>query len=173
MIPFAVPEPFDVMLRKVKPLAPIVVLATLSAVPVVVVNVLTMVLLFCVALTVPPPVAVNAALVVVLRASPPVKLIVAPVLLLRRTPVPVSLIAWLKVVVPPVRDATFTERPAVVVIGALIATVPLAAPVSETAPPLVPELPSVTSLVVALPIVTPLIEVPVMANLPAPPVFVT
>ena len=53
------------MLRNVSPLAPMVVLATFSAVPVVVVMVLTMVVLFCVAVTVPPPVAVKAGLVVV------------------------------------------------------------------------------------------------------------
>ena len=63
------------MLRKVRPLAPIVVLATLSAVPVVVVRVFTIEVLFWVALTVPPPVAVNAALAPVLRLMPPLKLI--------------------------------------------------------------------------------------------------
>ena len=61
------------MLRNVNPLAPIVVFATFSAVPVVVVMVLTMVVLFCVADTVPPPVAVKAGLVAVLSARPPVK----------------------------------------------------------------------------------------------------
>src|SRR5438105_336577 len=53
--------PFDEMLRNVKPLAPMVVFATFRAVPVVVVSVLMMVVLSWVALTVPPPVAVNAA----------------------------------------------------------------------------------------------------------------
>ncbi len=48
------------MLRNVSPLAPIVVLATFSAVPVVVAIVLMTVTLFWVTLTVPPPVAVNA-----------------------------------------------------------------------------------------------------------------
>ncbi len=57
----ALPAPVPaVMLRNVSPLAPMVVLATFSAVPVVVVMVFTMVVLFCVADTVPPPVAVNA-----------------------------------------------------------------------------------------------------------------
>ena len=54
--------PFEEMLRNVRPLAPMVVLATLSAVPVVVVSVFTIEVLFCVALTVPPPVALKAVL---------------------------------------------------------------------------------------------------------------
>ena len=55
-IPFA--APFDEMLRNVRPPPPIVVSATLSAIPVVVVIVFTMEVLFCVALTVPPLTAV-------------------------------------------------------------------------------------------------------------------
>src|SRR5262245_22367079 len=78
--------PLAEILRKVKPLAPIVVFATFSAVPVGVVSVLTIVVLFCVTLTVPPPVAVKAGFAPVLSATPPVKLIVAPVLLVRLTP---------------------------------------------------------------------------------------
>ena len=95
MIPFAgsVLLPVTEILRNVRPLAPIVVLATLSAVPVVVVNVLTILVLFCVALTVPPPVAVKAALAPVLKFNPAVKLIVAPVFVVRVMPVPESLIA--------------------------------------------------------------------------------
>src|SRR5437762_14312492 len=61
MMPFDVlfaPEP-DEMLRNVRPAAPMVVLATLRAVPAVVESVLTIVELFCVAVTVPPPVAVK------------------------------------------------------------------------------------------------------------------
>ena len=54
-----------------------VVLATLSAVPVVVVRVLAA----PVTVTVPPPVAVKAGLVPVDSCTPPVKLMVAPVLL--------------------------------------------------------------------------------------------
>ena len=64
--------PLAEMLWKVRPLAPIVVLATLSAVPVVVVRVLPA----PVTVTVPPPVAVKAALAPVLRVSCPVKLMV-------------------------------------------------------------------------------------------------
>src|SRR6478752_618786 len=111
MIPFAgsVLLPVTAILRNVRPLAPIVVLATLSAVPVVVVNVLTMLVLFCVALTVPPPVAVNAALVVVLKLRPPVKVIVAPVLVVSEIRVLVSVIAPLKAMVPPVLPVTLTE----------------------------------------------------------------
>src|SRR4051812_23659272 len=70
MMPLLEPLPLEVMLRKVRPLVPIVVLATFSAVAVVVVSVFTIVLLFCVALTVPPPVAANAALAPVLRLRP-------------------------------------------------------------------------------------------------------
>ena len=62
-IPFT--APLAEMLRNVMPLAPMVVLAMFNAVPVVVVMVLTIVVLFCVADTVPPPVAVKAGLVVV------------------------------------------------------------------------------------------------------------
>ena len=94
------------MLRKVKPLAPMVVLVTLSAVPVVVVSVLTIEVLFCVALTVPPPVAVNAALTVVLKLRPPVKLMIEPVLLsseMPATPAAFAVTAPVRVTVPPVR----------------------------------------------------------------------
>ena len=98
------PPLLTVMLRNVTPLPPMFVgVAMLTAVPVVVVMVLSIVALFCVALTVPPPVAVNAALVAVVRLRPPVKLIVAPVLLLSRMPVPVSEIAPVTSTVPPVR----------------------------------------------------------------------
>src|SRR5262245_30975422 len=68
-IPFA--APLAEILRNVRPLAPMLVLATFSAVPVVVAIVFTIVVLFCVAVTVPPPVAVNAGLVVVVRLNPP------------------------------------------------------------------------------------------------------
>ena len=61
------------MLRNVSPLAPMVVLATFNAVPVVVVMVLTMVVLFCVVDTVPPPVAVKPGLAPVVSARPPLK----------------------------------------------------------------------------------------------------
>jgi hypothetical protein len=56
------------MLWKVTPLAPMLVLAMLTALPVVVVFVFVPV-----TLTVPPAVAVNASLVPVLRVSPPLK----------------------------------------------------------------------------------------------------
>src|SRR5437899_2073397 len=59
------------MLRNVKPLAPMVVLVTLSAVPVVDEIVLTMLVLFCVALTVAPlPEALKPTPLVVVRLSP-------------------------------------------------------------------------------------------------------
>src|SRR5436190_23874727 len=108
-IPLA--APFAEMLRKVRPVAPIVVLATLSAVAVVVVSVLTIVVLFCVALTVPPPVALKAMFAAVVRLSPPVRLMVAPVLVLERMPLAVLEIAPLKATVPPVLFWICTGRP--------------------------------------------------------------
>ena len=84
------------MLRKVSPVAPMVVLVTVSAVPVVVVSVLTM--------EVCSGDADGAAaggdegrFAPVLTARPPVKVIVEPVLLVSRMPAPVSVIAPLKV----------------------------------------------------------------------------
>jgi hypothetical protein len=72
------------ILRNFKPPAPIVVFATLSAVPVVVVRVLAV----SVDVTVPPPVATKAGLVPVLSVRVPVKPIVEPVLLVSETPAP-------------------------------------------------------------------------------------
>ena len=74
--------PLDEMLLNFRPLAPMVVFATLSAVAVVVVRVLVV----SVAVTVPPPVAVKAGLAPVDTVSAPVKLIVAPVLLVSEMP---------------------------------------------------------------------------------------
>src|SRR3954470_24809434 len=65
------------MLRKVSPVAPIVVLTTLSAVPLVVLSVLAA----PVTVTVPPPVAAKAAFAPVDNVSVLVKEIVEPVLL--------------------------------------------------------------------------------------------
>src|SRR4029077_16809712 len=117
-MPFAGPEaavPAD-PLGNFNPEAPIVVFATLSAVPVVVV----IVLVVSVAVTVPPPVAVKALLAPVLSVSGAEKPIVAPVLPLRKMPwplpLPVSLIAPAKEIVPPVAPVTETRRPVVSVI---------------------------------------------------------
>ena len=99
--------PFEETLRKVSPVAPMVVLATLSAVPVVVASVFAE----PVTLTVPPPVALNALLAPALAVTPPVTLIVVPVLELRLMPVPVSVIAPLRAIVPPVCPLTSSERP--------------------------------------------------------------
>ena len=75
-----VAAPLAEMLWNVRPLAPIVVLTTFSAVPVPLVIVFG--LAPVVTLTVPPPVALKPAPEVVSMSSPPlVKLIVAPVLL--------------------------------------------------------------------------------------------
>jgi len=106
------PAPVAEILRKVKLLAPIVVFWIFSAVPVVVVSVFTIVVLFCVAVTVPPPVAVNAAFAPVLRLIPPVKLMVEPVLVVRLIPVPEPLTAPLSETLPPFLLATLTERAA-------------------------------------------------------------
>ncbi len=87
------------MLRKVNPLAPMVVSVTLSAVPVV----LLMVLGFTpvVTLTVPPPVALKPMPLVVSISSPtPLKLIVPPSLLSRLTAV--SALVF-NVLVPPLK----------------------------------------------------------------------
>jgi hypothetical protein len=80
--------PFAEMLRNLRPEAPIVAFATLSAVPAVVVNVLAV----FVADTVPPPVALKAAFVPVLSVKAPVKEIVEPVLLVRSTPFPLFVV---------------------------------------------------------------------------------
>ena len=81
------------ILRNSKLFAPMFVLATFSAVPVVVVNVLTNAPVApgthgvsSQTLTVPPPVAVNAGFAAVLRTTPPLKVIVPPVLLVREIP---------------------------------------------------------------------------------------
>ena len=103
--------PVTPILLNVSPLAPMVVSATLSAVPVVVAKLFTTAepeaqSLVAQTFTVPPLVAVNAALVVVDRLKPPLNTKVAEPppwsLLSRKMPVPVSLIAPLKVTVPPV-----------------------------------------------------------------------
>src|SRR5262249_7739830 len=112
-IPFV--PPLEEMLRKVRPLAPMVVLLTLSAVPVVVLIVLSLVPI--VTLTaVPGLVALNAMPDVVVMASPPLeKLIVAPVFVARFTaplaPVLMVLVLPLKLNVPPVLLATLTPVP--------------------------------------------------------------
>jgi len=105
------------ILRKVSPLAPIVVLTMFKAVPVVVVIVFGFAPV--VTLTVPPvvaagpgPVALNPAPLVVVIARPPFeKLMVAPALLANVTaaavPVLSVFVAPLKLIVPPVLLATF------------------------------------------------------------------
>ena len=98
--------PFEEILRNVSPLAPIVVLATSSAVPVVEEIVLTMVVLFCVALTVPPPIELNPLPLVVVMLNPPVKLVVEPAfplgILMAFAVVVFAVIPPVKAAVPPV-----------------------------------------------------------------------
>ena len=106
---------------KVSPFVPIrVPPSTSSAMAVVVLRVLV----GAVALTVPPPVAVNAGCVPVLATIAPVKLITAAPSFCHSTPVPESLIAPLSVSVPPMRPWITTEWPPVLVIWAAIAAVP-------------------------------------------------
>ena len=107
--------PLAEMLWKFRSLAPIVVFATLSAMPIVVASVLP----DPVAVTVPPPVAAKAAFAPVERVTLPVRLIVAPVLLVSEMPLstaPVPLIAPERVIVPPVRLLMLTVLPAVVLV---------------------------------------------------------
>ena len=112
MMPVLEP-PLLEMLRNSRLFAPIVVLATLSAVAVVVVIVLTSAPVAAglhgfssQTLIVPPPVAVNAALAPVERTRPPEKVIVAPVLLVSEMPLPSpslpSVMAPVKLLAPPV-----------------------------------------------------------------------
>ncbi len=101
--------PLAEILRNSRSFEPMVVLATLRAVPVLVVNALTtepveagLQGFSSQTLTVPPPVAVKAGLVPVESESPPEKVIVAPVLPAKEIPVlvpPLSVIAPLKVCV--------------------------------------------------------------------------
>src|SRR4051794_7628100 len=118
VIPLFVP-PVDEMLRKVNPVPPIVVFCTISGEPDVVVSVLTIVVLFWVTLTVPPLVAVKAALAPVERTRPPEKLMVPLSLLSRLTPVPPVLVTapvnWTRPGVPVLRLVTSTARPAALV----------------------------------------------------------
>src|SRR5436305_14593852 len=100
------PVPAETLFHLI-PEAPIVVLATLIALPVVVTSVLAVL----VAVTVPPPVAVKASLAPVERVIWPEKLIVAPVLLFRKMPWPLPLIVLVKDLVPPVVLVTETARP--------------------------------------------------------------
>jgi hypothetical protein len=104
------------MLWNVRPLAPIVVWATLSAVPVAVAIVFVPV-----TLTVPPlvaagpgPVAEKPAVPPVESVRPPVKLIVAPVFVVRVMPPPASFVSVMapeNATVPPVWFVTSTDAP--------------------------------------------------------------
>src|SRR5262245_18967563 len=106
--------PLAEMLLNVSPLAPMDVLATFSAVPVVEL----MVLFAPVTFTVPPPVALNPApLVVVIARLPLLNVIVPPVLLVRLTAVAVVVVAVTdptNVVVPPVFALILTALAALV-----------------------------------------------------------
>ncbi len=148
-----------------------VVFVTTMPVPVLVAMVLTMDELFCVALILPPPVALNAVNAPVLRARPPLKAMVAftPLFVSEMTRL-LSVTALGNDTTPPLRLAMKTEFPALAVIGALIAMFPLP-PLSERTPDDEPPLDRSTSLVTAFPIWPTLILLPAMAN--PPPVFPT
>src|SRR4051812_2570953 len=106
LMPFT--APLEETLRNVTLLAPIVVLAMVSAVPVVLVSV------FAAPVTsiVPLLVAENAALVPDDRVTPPVRWIVAPLLFVMATPGPdVSLMAPDRVTPPPVMLTIDTVAP--------------------------------------------------------------
>ena len=104
--------PFAEIERKFRLAAPMLVLATLSAMPVVVESVFVA----PATLTMPPPVAAKAELAPELTTTPPVKLTVLPVLVARLTPRPLSVIDPLNVAVPPVRLVTSTDLPVEVVV---------------------------------------------------------
>ena len=104
--------PLEEMLRNSRLFDPMFVLVTFSAVPVVVVSVLTrppvapgLQGFSSHTFTVPPPVAVKPALLPVDSEIPPEKVIVVPVLFVREIPLlvpPESLIAPVKLLVSPV-----------------------------------------------------------------------
>ena len=75
-----------------------------------------MVLVVSVTRTVPPPVAVKASLAPVVSVRVPEKEIGRPVLALRKMPVPVSVIAPVKVTGRRCGSGSTTERPEVLVI---------------------------------------------------------
>src|SRR5437588_12213880 len=105
-MPFA--APLELTLKNFTPPAPIVVLAMLTAVPVVV----TAVLEVFVAVTVPPPVALNAVFDPVESVRLPEKLMVAPVFVVGEMPVPpLWVVAPGNDFVPPVPPAMETGRP--------------------------------------------------------------
>ncbi len=99
----------ELMLRNVRPPAPMAVLVTLSAVPAVVARVLPL----PVTVTVPLFAAVNAAVApVVLRATPPAKVTVVPTELVMLMPVlvPPAFTGPANVMVAPVALAMLTAR---------------------------------------------------------------
>src|SRR5262245_52234607 len=118
--------PLDEMLRNVRPVPPIVVLATLSAVPVVVVMVLTSGPVAAAAhgcssqtSTVPPLVAVKAGLAPVDNVNPPRNVIGEPSLLSRKIP-PLVSVTGPEITTAPlpaaVRPWISMERPALLLI---------------------------------------------------------
>ena len=128
----AVLLPLCATLWNVTLLLPMVVLAILTAVPLVVVIVFVPV-----TFTVPLPVAVNAGLAPVESVSAPLKLIVVPVLLVSEMPVllPVLLIAPVNVFVSPVLpDAETNCPPLLSLIVPLYVTVALFVLITKSVP---------------------------------------
>ena len=127
-----------VMLWNVRSSAWIVVLATLSAVPVVVVSVLfgAVAPLVSVTAMVPPPVALKAVLAPVEALMPPSKRMVAPVLPVRSMPPPlVEVRLALKSTVPPVRPVISIRSPAVVLVTVALMVTLAAPPLMSTPMP--------------------------------------
>src|SRR5262245_14468410 len=147
-IPEFAPAVVDVMLRNVRPVPPMVVLATFNAVPVVVAIVLTSGPVAAAAhgfssqtSTVPPLVAVKAALAPVVNDNPPRNTIDVPSLLSRKIPVPVSVTGPLKVTAPlpaVVRPWMSMDRPALLVMVTVLAkAIGAVPPDTRTSAPLV------------------------------------
>ena len=109
--------PVESMLRKVSPLAAIVVLATFSAVPVVDVSVLAAPVIT----SVPPPVAVKPAFAAELMVTFEKLKVALPLLPVRLAPVPPFVLSPVKVSVPAIL-AKLTPVPAVVVTVTLFST---------------------------------------------------
>src|SRR5262245_3416211 len=136
-IPEFAPAVVDVMLRNVRPVPPMVVLATFNAVPVVVVMVLTSGPVAAAAhgfssqtSTVPPLVAVKAGLAPVDNVNPPRNVIAEPSLLSRKMPPLVSVTGPEMTTAPlpaAVRPWMSIDRPALLLITTvgLIATAPV------------------------------------------------
>ena len=153
MMPALLLLPVESMLRKVIPLAPIVVLATFRAVPVVEVIVLVAPVTF----TVPPPVAVKPAFAAELIVTFEKLKVALPLLPVRLAPVPPFVLSPVKVSVPAIL-AKLTPVPAVVVTVTLFST---KAPVIVAELVIPVELPVLRSSELTVSLLPPSVTVPV------------